>query len=165
MNDSISLNDFTIKQARPEDASLILDFIRLIADYEKLSHEVVADIDSIRNVFFCENPKVFCVIGYHRDRPVGYAVYFFNFSTFLAKHGLYLEDLFVMPEYRGNGFGKALLLHLTQVALQHNCGRMEWAVLDWNTPAIEFYKSLLAQSMDEWTVFRINEAGLRSLND
>ncbi len=156
--------NFTIKEASVNDASVILDFIKQIAEYEKLSHEVVGQVDDIINSFFCEHPKVFCVIGYHQNKAVGYAIYFFNYSTFLGKHGLYLEDLFVMPEFRGKGFGKELLIYLTKIALNNNCGRMEWSVLDWNTPAINFYKSLHAKPLEEWTIFRLTEAELRELN-
>lgn len=160
---STSIPDFNIKLATPEDASLIHYFIKQIALYEKLEHEMVATISDVETSFFGANPKVFCYIGYYQGIPVGYAVYFFNFSTFLCKCGLYLEDLFVLPEYRGKGFGKALLLHLTKVAIENNCGRMEWVVLDWNTPAIEFYKSLQAKPLDEWIVFRLTEANLKAL--
>lgn len=160
---STSIPDFTIKLATLEDATRIHYFIEQIAIYEKLAHEMVATISDVETAFFGSNPKVFCYIGYYHGIPVGYAVYFFNFSTFLCKYGLYLEDLFVLPEYRGKGFGKALLLHLTRVAIENNCGRMEWVVLDWNTPAIEFYKSLQAKPLDEWTVFRLTEANLKAL--
>ena len=160
---STSIPDFTIKLATLEDAPRIHYFIGQIAIYEKLAHEMVATISDVETAFFGANPKVFCYIGYYQGKPVGYAVYFFNFSTFLCKYGLYLEDLFVLPEYRGKGFGKALLLHLTRVAIENNCGRMEWVVLDWNTPAIEFYKSLQAKPLDEWTVFRLTEANLKAL--
>lgn len=160
---STSIPDFTIKLATLEDAPRIHYFIEQIAIYEKLAHEMVATISDVETAFFGANPKVFCYIGYYQGKPVGYAVYFFNFSTFLCKYGLYLEDLFVLPEYRGKGFGKALLLHLTRVAIENNCGRMEWVVLDWNTPAIEFYKSLQAKPLDEWTVFRLTEANLKAL--
>ncbi len=156
--------DFVIRKASTTEAHLILKFIKDIAEYEKLSHEVVATLDDIQKTFFCEHPNVFCVISYYQNRAVGFAVYFFNFSTFLCKHGLYLEDLFVLPEYRGKGFGKAMLLHLTQLALQNNCGRMEWSVLDWNTPAIEFYKSLQAKPLNGWTIFRLTETTLKQLN-
>lgn len=165
---SVNLSDntfeFKITNAAPEDATLILSFIKQIAEYERLSHEVVATTDDVTQIFFCANPKAFCVIARIDGMPVGYAVYFFNFSTFLCKHGLYLEDLFVKPEFRGKGYGKKLLLHLTRIALENNCGRMEWSVLDWNTPAIEFYKSLQAQPLEEWTIFRLREAELKALN-
>ncbi len=166
MNNSVTNNsNFEIQEARIEDVPQILFFIKQIADYEKLSDEVVATITDIENLFFCRSPKVFCVLAYENKTPVGFAVYFFNFSTFLCKHGLYLEDLFVLNEFRGKGFGKALLLYLTKVALENNCGRMEWSVLDWNTPAIEFYKSLQAKPMEEWTIFRLKEAELKAMNN
>jgi len=154
---------FEIRIAGIEDAALILNFIKLIAEYEKLSHEVSATVEDVRQLFFSENPKAHCLIAYHENKPVGYAVYFYNFSTFLCKPGLYLEDLFVLPESRGKGFGKSLLLHLCKVALENNCGRMEWSVLDWNLPAIDFYKSLQAKPMHDWTIFRLTEKEIKSL--
>jgi GNAT superfamily N-acetyltransferase len=153
-----------LKKAGPDDVSGIFHFICEIAIYEKLLHEVVSTEEDVRRVFFSADAKVFCVLAYFNDAPAGFAVYFFNFSTFLCKYGLYLEDLFVLPEFRGKGIGKALLLYLTRVAYENNCGRMEWAVLDWNTPAIEFYKSLGAKPMNEWTVFRLNEANIGELS-
>ncbi len=162
-NSKNTLPNFIIKDATPGDASLILSFIHQIAEYEKLSHEVIANIDDVKRLFFCENPKVFCMFGFYNEVAVGYAVYFYNFSTFLCKHGLYLEDLFVKPDYRGKGFGKSLLLHLSRIALLNNCGRMEWIVLDWNTPAMNFYKSLHAKPLDEWTTFRLTENELQLL--
>ena len=154
---------FVLKKATVNDTELIHFFIQQIAIYEKLLHEVVSTEADVRKAFFSNDAKVFCVLAFLGEKPVGFAVYFFNFSTFLCKYGLYLEDLFVLPEYRGKGFGKSLLLHLTRVAADNNCGRMEWAVLDWNEPAIAFYKSLQAKPMDEWTVFRLNEASLGKL--
>ena len=164
-NSSVSkIPDFEIRKAKFADADHILFFIKQIAEYEKLSHEVIATTEDIKKLFFCDEPKVFCVLAFHDNKPVGFAVYFYNFSTFLCKHGLYLEDLFVLDEYRGKGFGKALLLYLTAIALENNCGRMEWSVLNWNTPAIDFYKSLAAKPMEGWTVFRLTELELKALN-
>ena len=146
-----------IKKATIVDAPVILEFIKKLAIYEKLEHEVSADLESIINSFFGTNPRVFCLLAYWDSVPVGFAVYFYNYSTFLAKHGLYLEDLFVDPDYRSKGLGKALLRALVQIAKDENLGRVEWSVLDWNTPAIDFYKSLRARAMDEWTIYRITE--------
>jgi GNAT superfamily N-acetyltransferase len=146
-----------IQKAAISDAHVILEFIKKLAIYEKLEHEVTADIESIQNSFFGTNPRVFCLLAYWNSVPVGFAVYFYNYSTFLAKHGLYLEDLFIDPNYRSKGLGKALLKALIQIAKDENLGRVEWSVLDWNTPAIDFYKTLRARAMDEWTVFRITE--------
>ncbi|MEY3370794.1 MAG: hypothetical protein RLZZ361_1464 [Cyanobacteriota bacterium] len=148
---------FEIQQARVEHSTLILKFIKDLAEYEKLSHKVYADIDSIKASFFCKNPKVFCLIAYWDSLPVGFAVYFYNYSTFLAKHGLYLEDLFIDPLFRSRGFGKQIFKALVAIAKKEGLGRIDWWVLNWNTPAIDFYKSLKAQSMDDWTVYRITE--------
>jgi len=146
-----------IQKATISDAPLILEFIKKLAIYEKLEREVSADLESIKNSFFGTNPRVFCLLAYWNSVPVGFAVYFYNYSTFLAKHGLYLEDLFIDPNYRSKGLGKALLKALIQIAKDENLGRVEWSVLDWNTPAIDFYKTLRARAMDEWTVYRITE--------
>lgn len=158
------MNDhFKIRNANPNDIHVILQLIQEIAVYEKLSHEVVATEEILRESLFGENKSAEVVLGECEDRIVGYAIFFHNFSTFLGIKGLYLEDLFVRPEFRGRGFGKALLLHLVQIAKDRKCGRMEWSVLDWNTPAIEFYKSLGAKPMDGWTVYRLNEAAIENL--
>lgn len=144
----------TIKNAEEKDAGVILEFIRALADYEKMSGDVVADEQLLKENMF-RKKYAECIIAYLGDRPVGFALYFHNFSTFLGKPGLYLEDLFVKPEHRGKGIGKSLLRHLAKIAKQRDCGRFEWWVLDWNTPSIEFYKKLGAKPMDEWTVFRV----------
>lgn len=144
-----------IKKAENKDSALILDFIKKLAVYEKLENEVVASPKTIEETLFCENPKAECIICYQDETPVGFALYFFNYSTFLGKYGLYLEDLFVLPEKRSNGYGKALLKHLAGIAVEKNCGRFEWSVLDWNEPAINFYKSVGAVPLDGWTIFRL----------
>lgn len=149
-----------IRPATAADTPLILEFIRSLADYEKLTHEVSATEEQLRRTLFAEPPTAFCVLGFLEDAPVGFALYFFNYSTFLAKPGLYLEDLFVKPEYRGRGFGKTLLLHLAKLANARDCGRMEWTVLDWNKPAIDFYESLGARRMREWQICRLTGAAL-----
>ncbi len=153
----------SIREAVPGDEATILGFIKHLAAYEKLSHEVVASEDHLRASLFCEHPKVFALIAEVDGVPCGFALYFFNYSTFLGRHGVYLEDLYVAPEHRGAGAGKALLARLAQIARDNDCGRLEWWVLDWNEPAIDFYKSLNAQAMDEWTVFRLTGAPLEAL--
>ncbi len=151
---------FHIRSATPADAALVLSFIRALADYEKLTGEVTATEEQLRRTLFAEPPVAYCVIGFVDETPVGFALYFFNYSTFLAKPGLYLEDLFVLPEFRGHGYGKALLLHLAKLANARGCGRMEWSVLDWNQPSIEFYERLGAKRMLEWQICRLTGAAL-----
>ncbi|MCA8889486.1 MAG: GNAT family N-acetyltransferase [Parvularculaceae bacterium] len=153
----------SIRNAERADAALILSLIADLADYEKLSHEVTASADDIARALFCDAPKAFCLIAQWDGEPCGFALYFFNFSTFLGKHGVYLEDLFVKPAFRGKGVGKALLSELARIAQRNDCGRLEWAVLDWNEPAIRFYKSLGAAPMEEWSVFRLTGGALDDL--
>jgi len=153
----------TIKQAEEKDIPLIISFIKRIAKYEKLSREVIVTEEILRESIFGKKPSAEVIFGYLENEPVAYAVYFYNFSTFIGKKGLYLEDLFVMPELRGKGVGKKMLLYLIQKASDENCGRMEWSVLDWNESAINFYKSLGAKPMDEWTIFRLNEEAIKKL--
>jgi GNAT superfamily N-acetyltransferase len=152
-----------IREARPGDEALILGFIRELAEYEKLSDAVVATPAHLTKTLFADNPKAFALIAESGGEPVGFALYFFNFSTFLGKHGLYLEDLYVRENRRGEGAGKALLARLAQIAIENDCGRMEWWVLDWNAPAIAFYKSLGAEAMDAWTVYRMTGEALSRL--
>lgn len=144
-----------IRAATPADLTLILGFIHALADYERLTHEVEATEERLRTTLFGAKPAAECVLAFVDDQPAGFAVFFHNFSTFLAKPGIYLEDLFVKPEYRGRGIGKALLLHLAKLANERGCGRMEWAVLDWNQPAIDFYESLGARRLKEWNICRL----------
>lgn len=150
----------SIRTASIADVPLILEFIRGLADYEKLSHEVVATEAALRATLFGSPPAAHVVIAEVDGRPAGFALYFFNYSTFLAKPGLYLEDLFVKPEFRGAGTGKALLLHLAKIANARGCGRMEWSVLDWNEPAIKFYDALGARRMTEWQICRLTGPAL-----
>jgi GNAT superfamily N-acetyltransferase len=157
--------DFTIKPAVPEDVPLILQLIRELAEYERAPTEVVATEEGLRQVLFGVDPAAQVVIAREAQEPVGFAVYFFNFSTWLARPGLYLEDLFVRPEKRGCGYGRALLLFLAQLAYDRGCGRMEWAVLNWNEPAIQFYRKLGAEPLNEWTVFRLTSDALARLAD
>ncbi len=145
----------TIRPATAADVPLILAFIRDLAIYEKLLHEVVATEDALRRTLFGDQPGAQVVIAEADGRPAGFALYFYNYSTFLAKPGLYLEDLFVQPEFRGRGIGKALLLHLAKLANARGCGRMEWSVLDWNEPAKGFYRKLGAVPLDDWRVMRL----------
>ena len=158
-----AIEGFRIQKAEPGDAPLILDFIKKLADYEKLSHEVVATEENLERYLFGPEQVAEVVIGYYHERPVGFALYFYNFSTFLAKPGIYLEDLYVLEEYRGKGFGKSLLCYLAYLAVEKGCGRLEWAVLDWNEPSIQFYKSLGAEPMDEWIVNRATGESLRKM--
>ncbi|MES2693269.1 MAG: GNAT family N-acetyltransferase [Verrucomicrobiota bacterium] len=152
----------TIRSATAADVPLILSFIRGLADYEKLTHEVEATEEKLAATLFPANGKAAaeCVIASYEGKPAGFALYFFNYSTFLAKPGLYLEDLFVLPELRGKGIGKGLLLHLAKRANALGCGRMEWTVLDWNEPAIQFYDSIGAVRKNEWKICRLTGAAL-----
>ena len=142
---------------------VILSFIRQLAEYERLSHEAVMTEDVVRESLFGSRPAAEVLLGYSGDRPVAFAVFFHNFFTFLGRSGLYLEDLFVIPEMRGKGFGRALLVELAKIARERKCGRFEWAVLDWNEPAIEFYKAIGAVPMDDWTIFRVTGEALKRL--
>lgn len=153
---STSIDGFTIREAGEEDVALILWFIRGLAEYEKLSHEVVATEEGLRAQLFGDKQVAEVVIGEYRAEPVGFALFFHNFSTFLGKPGIYLEDLFVIPEMRGKGFGKTFLAFLARLAVERDCGRLEWAVLDWNEPSIKFYESLGARLMKEWLINRLD---------
>ena len=145
----------TIRPAAPGDEELILSFIRALADYERMSDQVVATPALLREWIF-EKKKAEVVFAEAEGRAVGFALFFHNFSTFLGRAGLYLEDLFVLPEERGKGYGEALLRHLARTALDRGCGRLEWACLDWNRPSIDFYtKKMRALPMEEWTVYRL----------
>jgi GNAT superfamily N-acetyltransferase len=150
-----------IRSASITDVPLILGFIRDLATYEKLRADVIATEEALRSTLFGPAPAAHVLIAEMDGSPAGFALYFFNYSTFLAKPGLYLEDLFVRPEFRRHGAGKALLLHLAQIAYARGCGRLEWAVLDWNEPAKSFYRSLGATQLDDWRVFRLTGAALK----
>lgn len=152
-----------VRAARPDDVPLLLELINQLAEYERMADEVVATEARLRETLFGERPAAEAAIASLDDRPVGFALWFYNYSTFLGRPGLYLEDLFVKPEHRGRGVGKALLAHLARVAVAKGCGRMEWSVLDWNEPAIRFYRSLGAKAMDEWTVYRLTGDAIRRL--
>src|SRR5712691_2842048 len=154
---------FTIRPATIVDVPIILQLIRDLATYERAPSEVAATEEQLVDVLFGERPVAEVVLAFEDRSPVGFAVFFHNFSTWLGRPGLYLEDLFVKPEVRGKGYGRALLVYLAKIARDRGCGRMEWAVLDWNEPAIEFYRKLGAKPMDEWTVFRLARDGIAKL--
>ena len=158
-------SDFNIRPARVEDVPIILELIRDLATYERAPDEVVATEEQLVDVLFGERPVAEVLLAFEAESPVGFAVYFYNFSTWLGRPGLYLEDLFVKPEKRGKGYGRALLVELAKIARDRGCGRMEWAVLDWNEPAIKFYRALGAQPMHEWTVFRLTSEEIAKLAD
>ena len=153
----------TIRRARPGEAGLVLSLVRELAEYEKLLHEVEATEEMLDAALFGERPLLFCEIAQWRGEPVGFAVWFVNFSTFTGRAGIYLEDLFVRPAQRGKGIGKALLAQLASQCIANGWGRLQWAVLDWNTPSIEFYKSLGAELMDEWIGCRVTGPALTRL--
>lgn len=153
----------TIREAAIDDVAQILQLIRDLALYERAPNDVVATEEGLREVLFGESPSAHVLLAFEGNEAVGFAVYFFNFSTWLGRPGLYLEDLFVRPEKRGAGHGRALLVRLAALATARGCGRMEWAVLDWNEPAIGFYKKLGATPMHEWTVFRLTREGMANL--
>lgn len=158
------MNDISFRPAVPEDCPLILSFIKALAEYEKMSDQVVATEELLREWIFKKGKAevIFPVVG---GEEVGFALFFHNFSTFLGRAGIYLEDLFIKPEHRGKGYGKATLQQLGRIALERGCGRLEWACLDWNRPSIDFYLSLDAKPMDEWTVYRLTGDSLKSLEE
>lgn len=150
------------RNAQRNDVGLILQFIRELADYEKMLSEVVADEATLEEWIF-DKQKAEVIFALEGEKEVGFALYFHNFSTFLGRAGIYLEDLYVKPEYRGKGYGKAILKKLASIAVERGCGRLEWWCLDWNKPSIDFYHSLGAEPMDDWTVYRIAEETLTNL--
>lgn len=152
-----------IREAKRSDSSLILRFVKELASYEKAEHEVIATEASIENSIFAEDSSTQALICEKDGSPIGFAVYFFNYSTWLGKHGLYLEDLYVTNTERGSGAGKALLKHLAKIAVEKGCGRFEWSVLDWNEPAIKFYNSLGAKPKTEWIGYQLTGANLHAL--
>ena len=151
---------FNIRPARPEEAGLVLEFIKKLAEYEKCAEEVVADEATIHHSLFVEHSAE-VLFAEEEGVVIGFALFFHNFSTFVGRKGLYLEDLFIVPEKRGKGYGKTLLKHLAQLAVERNCARMEWICLDWNQSALKVYRSIGAIPMDEWTVQRLDEAALK----
>ena len=162
MNDGLP-RDFRIARATERDVSVILSLIKGLAEYEKLSAEVTATEEGLRESLFGPKRAAEVLIAWAGSTPVGFAVYFQNYSTFLGRPGIYLEDLFVLPQWRRRGHGRRLLAEVARVALERRCGRLEWAVLDWNKPALQFYRSLGAKAMDEWTVYRMTGDAIRRL--
>ena len=158
-------NRFHIRPAKPDDAPLILRFIRDLAEFEGLSHVVAATEDSLRESLFGTNPNAEVALGFLGDDPVGFAVFFHTYSTFLGRRGMYLEDIFVMPEHRRKGLGTMLLRHVAGIAVERGCGRFEWSALDWNQNAARFYEGLGAVVLDEWRTFRMDGEALRNLVD
>jgi GNAT superfamily N-acetyltransferase len=160
------MNDLHIRPAEPRDAATILQLIRDLAIYEREPDAVLASEADIRNSLFGANPRVFALVCEQGDTGViGFAMYFYNYSTWLGRHGIYLEDLYVTPQARGRGAGKALLKAVARIARDEDCGRFEWSVLDWNTPAIEFYRACGARSQDEWVGYRMDRAALEAFAD
>lgn len=158
------MSDISFRPAVPEDCPLILSFIKALADYEKMSDQVVATEELLREWIF-EKGKAEVIFPVVDGEEVGFALFFHNFSTFLGRAGIYLEDLFIKPEHRGKGYGKATLQQLGRIALERGCGRLEWACLDWNRPSIDFYLSLDAKPMEEWTVYRLTGDSLKGLEN
>ncbi|HAB16690.1 MAG TPA: GNAT family N-acetyltransferase [Verrucomicrobiota bacterium] len=154
---------FSIRPAVAGDVPVIFRFIQALAEYERLAHEVTATEATLQATLFGAQPSAEVLLAEFDGAPVGFALFFSNYSTFLAKPGLYLEDLFVLPEFRGRGFGKALLVAGARLAAERGCGRYEWAVLDWNTPSIQFYESLGARPMSDWTIMRVSGDSLEKL--
>jgi GNAT superfamily N-acetyltransferase len=152
-----------IRYAQPNEAQLILDFIMELAIYEKCPEEAVATVTDINSTFFCENPQVFCNFIEVDGQVVGFVAWYLNYSTWTGTHGIYVEDLFVLPEHRSNGYGKALLAYLADVCVTRGYERLQWWVLNWNQPSIEFYESLGAKPMNEWTVMRVDQDALTRL--
>ncbi len=163
MKVSTRIKDFTIRPATVEDAPVVLSLIKGLAEYEKLSHEVVATEEALRDSLFGSRPVAEVILGDFKGEPVSFALFFHNYSTFLGRAGIYLEDLFVKPEMRRRGFGKVMLAYVANLAKQRQCGRLEWSVLDWNEPAWKFYRSLGASPMKEWTVHRVTAEGIKRL--
>ena len=163
MNENSLNKDFSIKQATKEDVSLILSFIRELAEYEQLLHEVVATEQILLESLFGDTPRAEVLIGFSNGLPSSFVIYFYNYSTFLGRPGIYIEDLYVRPEFRGLGVGKKLLAHLAKICIDNDYPRLQWWVLDWNEDAISFYKKIGAEPMDEWTVFRVSGQELKKL--
>src|ERR1700737_522691 len=162
---SEELQTLEIRPARASDVPVILQLIRDLATYERAPNEVTATEKGLTEVLCGEKPAAEVLLAFENETAAGFAVFFHNFSTWLGRPGLYLEDLFVRPEHRGKGYGRALLIELAKIARDRGCGRMEWAVLDWTEPAIQFYRKLGAKPMDEWTVFRLTGDGIAKLAD
>ena len=158
-----SSSNFKIRPAAEADAPLILFLIKELADYERLAQEVVATEEDIRKSLFGERPFAEAIIGEYENNPISFALFFYNFSTFNGKPGIYLEDLYVKPAYRSMGFGRKMMVHIARLAKEHNCGRFEWSVLNWNEPAIRTYEKLNAKPMKEWILYRLTGDALIEL--
>ncbi len=161
---STKMTEMTLRFAQPSDVELILEFIQELAEYEQLPHEVVADVPTLQQSLFGGRRVAEVVIAEYGNTPAGFALFFHNFSTFLGRPGIYLEDLYIKPAFRGKGIGQVLLSFLAKLAKERECGRLEWWVLDWNEPAIKFYQKLGAKPMDDWTVFRVTGQALDELS-
>ena len=157
------IDGFEIRAAVVDDVPLILRFIKELAEYERIKDGVVTTEEILKESIFGTKSNTAVLLAFYNDEPVGFAIYFYNFSSLLGKNGIYLEDLYVTPDTRGKGFGKALLIRLAEIARDEDCGRLEWSVLDWNESAIDFYKNLGAEAMDEWTVYRLNRNAIETL--
>ena len=157
-------SEFRMAPATEGDIPTILRFVKGLAEYEGLAHEVVATEENLRESMFGPRASAEAVIAYSASEPVGFAVFFHNYSTFLGRSGLYLEDLFVLPEWRGRGLGRILMGYVARIAVARDCGRLEWSVLDWNEPAIDFYQALGARPMDEWTTYSLTGEALEQLS-
>ena len=163
MKPSNGIPGFKVQTATKAHVPVIFAFIKKLADYERLSHEIAATEDGLRETLFGRRASAEVALGYYKSRPVGFVLFFHNYSTFLGRPGIYIEDLFVDEPFRRRGFGGALLRHVARLANERQCGRLEWSVLDWNEPAINFYKKLGAMPMNEWTVFRMTGEALKKL--
>lgn len=163
MTTDTGIKDFSIRFAIKQDTALIMQFIKELADYEHMLNQVVATEGILEDYLFVQK-KAEVIIGEYQQKPVCFALFFHNFSTFLGRSGIYIEDLYVKPEMRGKGLGKAILSHLAKLAKERKCGRIEWWCLDWNEPSIQFYKQIGAQAMDEWTVYRLKEEEINRLS-
>ena len=159
----MATSNFMIRPAIEEDAAIIYSLIKELAEYEHLSHEVTASVNDIRKTLFGNRPFAEILIGEYEGHPISFALFFYNYSTFLGKPGIYLEDLYVQPEHRGKGFGSKMLAHIAALAKERNCGRFEWSVLNWNTPAIRTYEKLGATPMKEWILYRLSGGALDRL--
>jgi GNAT superfamily N-acetyltransferase len=159
------MTDFLIRQAQPEDAPLILTFIKELASYEKLEDHAVGTVEDIQKTLFEPTPKARVLIVEMNQKPAGFALYFYNYSTFLCRYGIYIEDIYVRETFRGQGLGKALLKHICQIAKEEGCGRVEWWCLDWNEPSIDFYLKLGAEPMSDWTVYRLDQSRIKAIAD
>ena len=159
----MSNKNYYIKFASEDDVPLILNFIKGLAQYEKLEHELIATEAQLRDTLFGDKAYAEVIIGYYNKQPVSFALFFHNYSTFLGKPGIHLEDFYVIPEMQGKGFGKNMLVFVARLAVERDCGRLEWSVLNWNQPAIKFYQAIGAKPMEEWTSYRLDSQALKQL--